>query len=98
MLTQALLPSGCMTPDELDRYSRQIRFAPIGEEGQRRLLRSRAAVIGCGALGSFHAGSLARAGVGRLVLIDRDYVELSNLQRQSLYTEADAAGALPKSV
>src|ERR687896_194649 len=96
MLAHALLPSGCMTPDELERYSRQIRFAPIGEQGQRRLLQSRAAVVGCGALGSFHAGALARAGVGHLVLIDRDYVELSNLQRQWLYTESDAADALPK--
>ena len=87
-----------MTSGELDRYSRQIRFTPLGEEGQQKLLRAQAAIVGCGALGSFHAGALARAGVGRLVLIDRDYVELSNLQRQWLYTEADAADALPKAV
>jgi molybdopterin-synthase adenylyltransferase len=87
-----------MTPEQRERYSRQIRFAPMGEEGQRRLLRSRAAIVGCGALGSFQAGALARAGVGHLVLIDRDYVEVSNLQRQWLYSEADAAEALPKAV
>ncbi len=81
-----------------ERYSRQILFAGLGEEGQRRLMASRAAVVGCGALGSFHAGALARAGVGRLTLIDRDYVESSNLQRQWLYTEADAAESLPKAV
>ena len=71
-----------MAPDELDRYSRQIRFAPIGEEGQIRLLRSHAAVIGCGALGSFQAGALARSGVGRLTLIDRDYVVEGDLRRE----------------
>lgn len=79
-----------------DRYSRQIRFSGIGEEGQHRLLSATVAVVGCGALGSFHAAALARAGVGRIKLIDRDYVELSNLQRQWLYTEADAASAMPK--
>ena len=87
-----------MTPNETERYSRQIRFGSIGEEGQDRLLRSRAAIVGCGALGSFQAGALARAGVGHLTLIDRDYVELSNLQRQWLYDETDAADALPKAV
>ncbi|MBI3209152.1 MAG: ThiF family adenylyltransferase [Candidatus Solibacter usitatus] len=81
-----------------DRYSRQILFAGIGEAGQERLLKSCAAIVGCGALGSFHAGALARAGVGRLILIDRDYVETSNLQRQWLYDESDAAEALPKAV
>ena len=85
-----------MTPDQRDRYSRQILFSPIGEAGQERLLASRVAIVGCGALGSFHAAALARAGVGTLRLIDRDYVEPSNLQRQWLYDEADAAEALPK--
>jgi adenylyltransferase/sulfurtransferase len=84
--------------DQRDRYSRQIRFEGIGERGQQRLLASTAAVVGCGALGSFHAGALARAGVGRLVLIDRDYVELSNLQRQWLYEEDDAREGLPKAI
>lgn len=79
-----------------DRYSRQIRFREIGEEGQRRLLASRVAVVGCGALGSTQAELLARAGVGFLRVIDRDYIEWSNLQRQSLYDEKDAEAALPK--
>lgn len=81
-----------------DRYSRQILFPGIGEEGQRRLSEAAAAVVGCGALGSFHAGALARAGVGRLILIDRDFVEWSNLQRQWLYEESDAREGLPKAV
>src|SRR5687767_9458592 len=80
---------GCMTPDERDRYSRQVRLKSLGEQGQKRLLGARVAIVGCGALGSFQAGALARAGIGRLVLIDRDYVELSNLQRQWLYDEND---------
>ncbi|MCC7237289.1 MAG: ThiF family adenylyltransferase [Bryobacterales bacterium] len=81
-----------------DRYSRQERFPPIGPEGQRRIGASRAAIVGCGALGSYHAAALARAGVGYLRLIDRDYVEWNNLQRQWLYEEADAADATPKAV
>lgn len=85
-----------MTPDQRERYSRQIRFQPFGEEGQVQLLQSTVAIVGCGALGAFHAGAMARAGAGKLVLIDRDYLELSNLQRQWLYTEADVAQALPK--
>jgi molybdopterin/thiamine biosynthesis adenylyltransferase len=87
-----------MTPEQSDRYSRQIIFFGIGVTGQERLLASTAAIVGCGALGSFQAGALARAGVGRLVLIDRDYVERSNLQRQWLYDEADAAEGLPKAI
>jgi adenylyltransferase/sulfurtransferase len=81
-----------------DRYSRQILFPGIGPEGQRLLASATVAVVGCGALGAYHAGALARAGVGRLKLIDRDYVEWSNLQRQWLYDESDAAEALPKAV
>jgi adenylyltransferase/sulfurtransferase len=87
-----------MTPAEKDRYSRQILFPGIGAEGQERLLACCVAVVGCGALGSFHAGALARAGAGRILLIDRDYVEASNLQRQWLFDEADARDALPKAV
>jgi len=87
-----------MEPDQYERYSRQILFAPLGEEGQKRLLETRAVVVGCGALGTALAGLLVRAGVGRLRLVDRDFVELSNLQRQTLFEEADARDALPKAV
>lgn len=79
-----------------ERYSRQIRFSQWGEAGQERLATSRIAIVGCGALGSFHAASLARAGAGFLRLIDRDYVELSNLQRQWLFDESAAESVLPK--
>ena len=81
-----------------DRYSRQILFAGIGEEGQRRLAESRVLIIGCGALGSAQAEILARAGVGKLRIVDRDFVEFSNLQRQTMFTENDAANRLPKSI
>jgi len=84
--------------DAPGRYSRQERFAPLGVEGQARLGQSRVAIVGCGALGSYHAAALARAGVGYLRLIDRDYVEWNNLQRQWLYDEADAAEATPKAI
>ena len=84
--------------DPLTRYSRQVRYPPIGEEGQRRLAASRALVCGCGALGSVIANTLARAGVGKLRIVDRDFLELNNLQRQVLYDEADVAAALPKAV
>jgi molybdopterin-synthase adenylyltransferase len=87
-----------MTPAEKERYSRQILFAGIGEAGQQHLLQAHAAIVGCGALGSFQAAALARAGVGRLTIVDRDYVELGNLQRQWLFEESDAAEALPKAV
>jgi molybdopterin/thiamine biosynthesis adenylyltransferase len=80
------------------RYSRQVLFSGIGPEGQRRLAAGRVAVVGCGATGSALASLLARAGVGTLRIIDRDYVETSNLQRQSLFDEADAAESLPKAV
>lgn len=81
-----------------ERYSRQVLFAPMGKEGQERILSSRVAIAGCGALGSFQADALARAGAGFLRIIDRDFVELSNLQRQWLFDEADAESALPKAV
>ena len=79
-----------------DRYSRQILFSGIGAEGQRKLLAAHVAIVGCGATGAAVAGLLARAGVGALTLIDRDYVEWSNLQRQVLFEEEDAVDALPK--
>lgn len=81
-----------------NRYSRQTRFAGFGADGQDRLGASHAALVGCGALGSCLAELLTRAGIGRLAIIDRDFVELSNLHRQSLYTEADAAESLPKAI
>ncbi len=81
-------------PDE--RYSRQVLFAGIGIEGQRKLAVSHVAIAGCGATGAAAASLLARAGVGAITLIDRDFVEESNLQRQVLYDEADALAALPK--
>src|SRR5579862_8197164 len=81
-----------------DRYSRQILFAEIGEPGQERLASSAAALVGCGALGTALSNLLVRAGLGRLRLVDRDFVESSNLQRQTLFEEADAREALPKAV
>ena len=81
-----------------DRYSRQILFGGIGEEGQRRLLAARVLIVGCGALGSAHSESLARAGVGHLRIVDRDFVEPSNLQRQTMFTESDAEQRLPKAI
>src|SRR3954468_5726057 len=78
------------------RYSRQVRFAPLGEEGQARISGATVAIVGCGALGTVQAEAMARAGVGRLRIIDRDFVEPSNLQRQFLFDEADAAESLPK--
>jgi len=80
----------------IDRYVRQTVFAPLGPEGQRRLAAARVLVCGCGALGSTMANMLARAGVGWLRIVDRDYVDLHNLQRQVLFDEEDAAGRRPK--
>jgi len=92
-------PTPASTPaSKDDRYSRQVLFAPIGLAGQAKLAASRVAIVGCGATGSALAALLARAGVGHLRIIDRDYVEPSNLQRQSLFTEADAAESLPKAI
>ena len=81
-----------------ERYSRQILFAGIGARGQERLRASRVVIIGCGALGSAQAEALARAGLGHLRLVDRDFVEESNLQRQTLYAERDAQERLPKAI
>jgi molybdopterin/thiamine biosynthesis adenylyltransferase len=81
-----------------ERYSRQILFSEIGEAGQTRLLESSAVMVGCGALGTALANLLVRAGVGKLRIVDRDFVEPSNLQRQTLFEESDAQEALPKAV
>ena len=85
-------------PQDLERYTRQMRYAPLGKEGQRQLVGGRALLCGCGALGSVIANTLARAGVGFLRIVDRDYLELNNLQRQVLYDEQDVADALPKAI
>jgi molybdopterin-synthase adenylyltransferase len=87
-----------MDPKSYERYSRQILFREIGEPGQRRLLESSAVMVGCGALGTALANLLVRAGVGKLRIVDRDFVEPSNLQRQTLFEESDALEALPKAV
>lgn len=81
-----------------ERYSRQILFPQIGKTGQEKLLNSRVLLVGCGALGASHAEMLARAGVGDLRIVDRDFVELTNLQRQTLFKESDAAERLPKAI
>ena len=81
-----------------ERYSRQILFREIGKEGQERLLESRVLLVGAGALGASHAEMLARAGVGTLRIVDRDFVEFTNLQRQTLYKEQDAIDRLPKAI
>jgi molybdopterin/thiamine biosynthesis adenylyltransferase len=81
-----------------DRYSRQTLFRAIGEEGQRKLLAARVLIIGAGALGTAHAEALCRAGAGHLRIVDRDFVESSNLQRQTMFTESDAEQRLPKAI
>ena len=86
------------TSNSNSRYSRQARFPQIGEEGQQRLDDARVTLIGCGALGSVIAETLVRAGVGFLRVADRDFLELSNLQRQSLFNESDVASGLPKAI
>src|SRR6476469_4631179 len=86
-----------LRPSE-SRYSRQIRFVPLGEAGQTKIRAASVAIVGCGALGTVQAEAMARAGVGRLRIIDRDFVEWSNLQRQFLFDESDAAEGLPKAV
>lgn len=87
-----------MNRGQFEKYSRQILFPGIGEAGQEKLLASSAVLIGCGALGTASANLLVRAGVGRLRIVDRDFVEPSNLQRQTLFEEADARESLPKAV
>src|ERR1700684_3043855 len=87
-----------MDAKSYERYSRQILFGEIGEAGQERLRESSAVLVGCGALGTALANLLVRAGVGRLRIVDRDFVEPSNLQRQTLFKEADAVEPLPKAV
>lgn len=87
-----------MTLEHSNRYSRQERFAGIGQQGQIKLAQSRVLLCGCGALGTVIAERLARSGVGDLRIVDRDWVELSNLQRQSLFTESDAAQSRPKAI
>jgi len=87
-----------MNREQLERYSRQILFSGIGESGQEKILAASAVLVGCGALGTVAANLLVRGGVGRLRIIDRDFVESSNLQRQSLFEEADAREALPKAI
>jgi molybdopterin-synthase adenylyltransferase len=82
----------------LERYSRQTLFAPIGKEGQERLRAATVTIVGCGALGTVLANNLCRAGIGHLVIADRDYIELNNLQRQILFDEDDIAQRLPKAV
>lgn len=82
----------------MKRYEKQILFAEIGDEGQKRLKTSKVIVIGCGALGTVICNSLVRAGVGHIKIVDRDYIELSNLQRQTLFDEKDIADNLPKAI
>lgn len=87
---------GSGSSDELARYHRQVLLREVGEAGQRRLLASHALVVGCGALGTVSAEMLVRAGVGGVTIVDRDVVELTNLQRQVLFDESDVAEGLPK--
>ena len=82
----------------MSRYSRQELFQPIGKGGQKKIRESVVAIVGCGALGSLQAEVLTRAGVGKIILIDRDFVEHSNLQRQSLFDENDADQVVPKAI
>lgn len=82
----------------MDRYVRQMRYPPLGEDGQRNLCNSSVLLCGCGALGSMLANTLVRAGVGRVRIVDRDFLELNNLQRQVLYDEEDVAAGIPKVV
>src|SRR5277367_1344162 len=85
-----------MNAEQREKYSRQILFSGIGAAGQENLLAASAVLVGCGALGTVVASLLVRAGLGRLRIVDRDFVEASNLQRQTLFEESDARDALPK--
>ena len=87
-----------MTSKDLSRYDRQMRFAELGKDAQQKLLDSTALICGCGALGSVIANTLARAGVGHLRIVDRDFLELNNLQRQVIYDEQDVEAGLPKAI
>jgi molybdopterin-synthase adenylyltransferase len=87
-----------MNREQLEKYSRQILFRGVGEDGQEKLLSASAVLVGCGALGTVVANLLVRAGLGSLRIIDRDFVEPSNLQRQTLFEESDARDALPKAI
>ena len=79
-----------------DRYHRQMLLPGFGEEGQKKLSKSKALIVGCGALGTVIANMMARAGVGELVIVDRDFIELTNLQRQVLFDESDVENSIPK--
>lgn len=87
-----------MVASKVDRYSRQILFRPIGSEGQEKIKQSSALIVGMGALGTVIANHLTRAGIGYLRIVDRDLVEMSNLQRQTLFTETDAKELVPKAI
>lgn len=95
---KAIITADMGKSEPFAKYSRQVLFREIGQEGQRRLAEARVVIVGCGALGSAQANALARAGVGSLRIVDRDFVEESNLQRQMLFDEADARESLPKAV
>src|ERR1700684_1705797 len=97
-MTDTEAPRPLLRDSMHEKYSRQMLFAGIGEEGQQRLLASSAVIVGCGAIGAAAAGLLVRAGVGRVRILDRDFVEPSNLQRQTLFDEDDARAAIPKAV
>src|ERR1700683_3999964 len=97
-MTVAARPGSRLHDSLREKYSRQMLFAGIGEKGQQRLLASSAVIVGCGAIGAATASLLVRAGVGRVRILDRDFVEPSNLAPQPLFEEEDARAALPKAV